>query len=288
MTGYGQADNEFEGGRISVEIQCINRKHLEFQFHMPKEWIRFEYDLRKIAQSIIRRGKVSVSINWERPQFPQASIEVDYELARQYYQALSDLNDDLELDDEIGLKHILQNRDIMKLLPVEVDLQVVQEVLETTAQTAIERAQEMRRVEGDFISKDIMDRIDLLESLIGDIEQKLPAYIDSFTLKLKEKISTLLSQDLEDDMRYIREIAYLSEKFDITEEVVRFQSHLNQFRKYFRLGEPVGKLMDFVLQEMNREVNTIASKSNDQQIVKSVIEMKNEIEKIREQVQNIE
>jgi len=288
MTGFGHAESEFEYGRLVIEVQCLNRKHLEISVNLPKEWSRFEIHIRRIVQSIIKRGKISVQILWNKPQFPATSIEVDFELARQYYQALQDISDDLEIEDDVTLNDVLLNKEIMKSFPVDYDLQVVQEVLEKTSQYAIEKAQEMRRIEGDYIAKDIYQRTEVMDGYISEIEAILPKYLKEYKEKINKKIKSLLDVSSDSEALLLKEVSVLTEKMDVTEEITRLNSHLKQLQSYFEYSEPIGKLVDFVLQEMNREINTIGAKSSDVKLSKIVIEMKNEIEKLREQIQNVE
>ena len=288
MTGYGQAEKILEEGRILVEVQSLNRKHLEINFSLPHEWSHCEHDLRRIVQTMVRRGKVSVNITWEKATLPSQTIEVDYELAKQYLTAFQDLSEELGLEQEITLRDVLINRDVIKLSTTELNESNVQEILEETCQMAVSNAQEMRRNEGDFITKDIIKRIDRLLQFIHQIDKHAPVSFDRYQQKIIARAREVSETLVDADGKFYREVAALIEKMDISEEIVRFKSHLSQLSNYLDSSEPVGRLIDFVLQELTREVNTISSKSSDIEITKLTIEMKNEIERIREQIQNIE
>jgi len=288
MTGYGKGDSLFAGGRFVVEVRCVNHRYGEITVKLPRALLQFENELKKRVAGKLSRGKIDVFVQVEGSialGVPTANLP----LARGYLKAFNSIREALGLAGEVDLALIAAQRDVVTVAAEsEATLEELPEELLSALDDALVKVDEMRLFEGESLLADFRKRRDILASLIGQVEKRAPQVVADYASRLKERVAELCSESGLPEERLALEVALLAEKCDITEELVRLESHLRQFDETLGRGEPVGRKLDFLLQEINREVNTIGSKANDAQISACVVELKGELEKVREQVQNIE
>jgi len=288
MTGYGKGESAYGGGRITVEVRCVNHRYGEITIKLPRALMQFETEIKKRVAERLSRGKIDVFIQVEGGislGVPAANLA----LARGYYKAFGSIREALGLAEEVSLALVASQRDVITVAAeTEATLEVIPEELTLALEDALRRVDEMRVFEGESLMADFVKRRETLKRLIGQVAGRAPSVVSEYATRLKERIGQLCSESGLPEERLALEVAVLADKCDITEELVRLESHLRQFDETLQKGEPVGRKLDFLLQEINREVNTIGSKANDAQIAAGVVELKAELEKIREQVQNIE
>jgi uncharacterized protein (TIGR00255 family) len=288
MTGYGRAELVKENIKASVEISSVNNRFCEVQFRLPKFLSPLESKLKEMILSTTSRGKINYTLNWEE-SFPITSyVKLNQEAADVYHTIMTQLKEKYNLSGEIRVDHFLNLPDLIKVEKEEYDIDKAWEVMYEVTLKALEEFNSMRRSEGGRLASDLKQRVNYLEDAISEIERLAPVNVSNYRKKLKSKVSELLDNLVVDEQRIELEVALMAEKCDVTEECVRFKSHNQQFLSALEEGGPVGKRLTFLLQEMNREANTIGSKASDAQISQKVIFLKEEIEKLREQVQNIE
>jgi len=289
MTGFGRAECQEGDYTYQAEIRSVNNRFIEITTRLPKAYVDLEQPLKKLIKSHCSRGSINLSISLANSNEGSGEWEVkpNLSLATQYIDALNQIRDSLGLQGEVDLKSVVGLRDIIKIEPVALDPAKKDLILNITTE-ALVSLQKMREEEGENMQKDLAQRIDAIESHAAEIESRHPEVIKEYQEKLNERIKTLNEGVGLDETRLAQEAALLADRSDITEEMTRLKSHLNQFRNFFDAKEPIGRKLEFITQEINREVNTTGSKSSDTKVSNRVIEMKSELEKIREQVQNIE
>ncbi|GFO68173.1 hypothetical protein GMLC_17520 [Geomonas limicola] len=288
MTGYGKGEAAYAGGRLVVELRCVNHRYGEISVKLPRALMPFENEIKKRVAEKLNRGKIDVFIQLESAA--QAGVPTaNLPLARGYYRALSSIREALGLDQEVDLALIASQRDVITVsAEAEASLEEIPAELVEALEAGLARVDQMRSFEGESLRADFRKRRETLAELIGRVEKRAPSVVAEYAAKLKERIQVLTQESALPEERVALEVALLADKCDITEELVRLESHLRQFDETLERSEPVGRKLDFLLQEINREVNTIGSKANDAEIAASVVELKGELEKIREQVQNVE
>lgn len=289
MTGYGKGEAPFGAGRIIVELRSVNHRYGEVSVKLPRLFMPFEGEIKKRVAERLSRGKIDIFIQLEGGA-PQGVPTPNLPLARGYYKALSTIREALGITDQVGLELLVSMRDVITLAAEESDapLEEAPAELLTAVDQALSAADGMRLFEGESLLADFQKRRDQLDLLIGQVAHRAPEVVAEYAVKLKERIALLIAESGLPEDRLAMEVAVLADKGDITEELVRLESHLRQFDETIAKGEPVGRKLDFLLQEINREVNTIGSKANDAQVASLVVDLKSELEKIREQVQNVE
>ncbi len=288
MTGFGRERCVLDSREILVEIRSVNHRYYEFSARTPKAYGYLDEKLKAFLKNDISRGKVEVSVLIYNQEGANAQIEVNKEIALGYVEALRNSADDLDLDDDLALSNIMRLPDIFTVVKVTEDEEVIWNQVKSVAEKALERFVDMRITEGMKMYDDIVSRLSFLEDAVAKIEAQSPNTAKAYEERLYAKIKETLADRNIDEQRIITEVAIFSEKTAIDEETVRLRSHISQFRDLISSSEPVGRKLDFLVQELNREVNTIGSKAQDLYITKLVVDMKSEIEKIREQIQNIE
>ena len=288
MTGYGRAELVEENVKATVEISSVNNRFCEIQFRLPKNLSPLESKLKEIILSTISRGKISFTLNWEETSPVASYVKLNEEVSDVYFSIMTQLKERYNLSGEVRVDHFMTLPDLVKVEKEEYALDKAWEILQKITRKALEEFNQMRRAEGAKLAQDLFERINKLEGAIVEIEKLTPQSIDTYRKKLKSRIKELLEDTTIDEHRIELEVALMAEKCDVTEECVRFRSHNEQFLSALKEDVPVGKRLTFLLQEMNREANTIGSKAVDVEISQKVIYLKEEIEKIREQVQNIE
>ena len=289
MTGFGRAECQDGDYSYKAEIRSVNNRFIEINTRLPKAFLDLELPLKKLVKSHCARGSINVTITLANANGNPGDLEIkpNLPLASQYVEALKEIQTSLGLEGKVNIDSIIGLRDIIKVEPVTID-PAKESLLLNIAESALASLQKMREEEGKYLQNDLSERIDIIEKHAEQIKTRQPEIIQEYKARLKEKIK-LLNDGIEiDERRLAQETAVLADRCDITEEITRFVSHLKQFRKLFESTEPMGRKLEFINQEINREVNTMGSKSSDIQVANLVIEIKSALEKIREQLQNIE
>lgn len=288
MTGFGRCLESVDGKTIIVEIKSVNHRYYEFTSRVPRSCGYLDEKLKSFIQGKVSRGKIDVGVSIQSDGVSDEKIEVNSEVAKGYITALRSANEELGLEDDLTLSRIMRLPDIFDVKKIEEDEETVWNEVKSVAEKALERFIAMREAEGEKMREDILSRLDYITELVEKIEKKSPETTEKYRKKLFDKISEVLKDTNVDEQRILTEAAIFSEKTAVDEETVRLRSHINQCREMLSMNEAVGRKLDFLIQEFNREANTIGSKCQDIEITKVVVDLKSEIEKIREQVQNIE
>lgn len=288
MTGFGRCLESVDGKTIIVEIKSVNHRYYEFTSRVPRSCGYLDEKLKSFIQGKVSRGKIDVGVSIQSDSVSDEKIEVNSEVAKGYITALRSANEELGLEDDLTLSRIMRLPDIFDVKKIEEDEETVWNEVKSVAEKALERFIAMREAEGEKMREDILSRLDYITELVEKIEKKSPETTEKYRKKLFDKISEVLKDTNVDEQRILTEAAIFSEKTAVDEETVRLRSHINQCREMLSMNEAVGRKLDFLIQEFNREANTIGSKCQDIEITKVVVDLKSEIEKIREQVQNIE
>ncbi len=290
MTAYGSGEYKLNEILYIVEIRAVNHRYLDIVLRMPKRILALEKDLKTLISSKARRGRIEVFIEMkdEGGTIPY-ELELNMPLATSYLDIFSKMAKHFDIDQEINLNPLLTMKDVVISKPAEIDLEATKHGIQEALSLALDSLDMMRCKEGAAIEADFSKRINLLDNYLDEVEKRAPKLMEEYHNRLKEKIDRILKDVAADEGRLAQEVAFFADKSDITEEIVRIKSHLNQFREYLLVDDDaIGRRLDFLIQEFNREVNTIGSKISDSYADKVVIEMKAELEKLREQAQNVE
>lgn len=289
MTGFGRGEAS-DGKRIvTCEIRSVNHRYADIYIKIPRRYSFAEEAIKKIVKETVHRGKVEVSVMIVNLTEEDTEINLNTGLADQYYRCLNQLNENFDLGGKVTLEMLASMPDIMRSVPVEEDEEVFQKVVDEAVYKACKAHDQMRMVEGEKLKQDLEMRGDLIRNLVDRISERAPKVSMEYKDRLRERICELVNGTVEiPEDRITLEAAIFADKANITEELVRLNSHIDQMQEILSGDGTVGKKLDFLVQEMNREANTIGSKSNDRDITNYMLELKSEVEKIREQVQNIE
>lgn len=288
MTGYGRARGEKGGMDLTVELKSVNSRYFEYSSRMPRSFAFMEDRLKKLVNEKVARGKLELCVSVVNLSEQETRIVPNLELAGQYLSAMRQMAQELKLEDDVTLSVLARQPDVFASVRAQQDEQALWENVSEIAQQALEAFLQMRRTEGEKLKEDIETRLCRLEQMVGQVEQGSEQRVKVYTERLYERLKAVLGDRSVDDARVLTEAAVFADKTAVDEETVRLRSHIKQYREILQLDEPVGRKLDFLTQELNRETNTIGSKCSDLDITKLVVEMKAEIEKIREQVQNME
>lgn len=288
MTGFGAGDAETADFKVHIEVKAVNQRFLETNYHMPYSMNMFENQLTKKIKEYASRGKLDINIRFQDLRDKAVTVKVDKGLVAAYGQALQEISSQLELSAPVTAAQIASYPDVLKLNEENADLEAAQPVLMQAMAQALESFVAMREAEGQNIQRDLLDRIDTLENFVEELEKLAPEIVAAYRQRLENLLREYLAKEDIEESRIIQEVALFTDKVNYTEETVRLRSHFDQFRQIITAGEPVGRKLDFLIQEMNREINTVASKANSAGAAQFVVDVKSEIEKIREQIQNIE
>ena len=288
MTGFGRAEEVLNGRDILVEIRSVNHRYYEFSSRIPRAYGYIEEKLKSLLNGRIARGKTEVSVTVSSVEGKEAVIEVNEAIASGYVDALRKANEKLGLTDDITLSQMMRLPDIFTVRKVQDDEDQVWQDVKNVTEKALDNFVRMRETEGVRMKEDFLFRLENIEKMVSDVEVRSPEVNAAYRDRLYNKIKEVLADKNVDEARLLTEAAIFADKTAVDEETVRLRSHINQFRSMLELDEPVGRKLDFLIQEFNREANTIGSKAQDAKITKTVVELKSEIEKIREQIQNIE
>lgn len=288
MTGFGTGDAETADFKVHIEVKAVNQRFLETNYHMPYSMNMFENQLTKKIKEYASRGKLDINIRFQDLRDKAITVKVDKGLVAAYGQALQEISSQLELSAPVTAAQIASYPDVLKLNEENADLEAAQPVLMQAMEQALESFVAMREAEGQNIQRDLLARIATLENFVGELEKLAPEIVAAYRQRLENLLREYLAKEDIEESRIIQEVALFTDKVNYTEETVRLRSHFDQFRQIITAGEPVGRKLDFLIQEMNREINTVASKANSAGAAQFVVDVKSEIEKIREQIQNIE
>ncbi len=288
MTGYGRSELGWNGRKFTVEIKSVNNRYLDINIRMPRQFNPFEAQLRALLKDYITRGKVDVYISFEDLSGESVCVTYNRALAGQYLERLSELAQDYHLLNNMTADRLSTYPGVFTEQEVEPDESQLHEPLQRCLQDAAQQFLEARIKEGAFIESDLLKKLDDIQKLVDFIAGRAPSIVEAYQKRLKEKMTELLSDANIDETRILQETALYSDKVCIDEELVRLRSHLRATRDALSSAESVGRKLDFLAQEMNREANTILSKTDDAQSAAAAIELKTEIEKVREQIQNLE
>ena len=288
MTGFGRGRAIINNREIIVEVRSVNNRFCEFSCRTPRNYGYLDERLKALFKSQITRGKVEVSVSIYKQEGADAEIAINKSIASGYINALRSVKDEFSLTDDLSLSSIMRLPDVFTVVKTEDDEEEIWHDVSEVANTALSLFMEMRKTEGEKLYDDVLSRLLAIEENVTKIEERSPKVNDEYRERLFAKLREVLQDTNIDEQRVLTEAAIFADKTAVDEETVRLRSHIAQFRGLLEAGEPVGRKLDFLVQELNREVNTIGSKCQDITITKMVVDMKAEIEKIREQIQNIE
>ena len=284
MTGYGRATREIDGRELTIELKSVNHRFLDVNFRMPRSFMFLEDDARRRIGAHLSRGHVDVFVTYRNLRSDAKIVMLDRPLMEAYIRALDGVEG---LKDDRTLMNVARFPDVLTVTEAEEDQEALKTLMEETMDAALETLCAMRVREGQEILKDLSGQVDAIERITLAIEKRYPETVSEYTARLRAAIEELVGQNL-DETRLLTEVAVMADRSAIDEETVRLKSHVAQLREVFALEEPVGRRVDFIVQELNREINTISSKSQDIPITNLAVEGKAVIEKLREQIQNIE
>ena len=288
MTGYGRARQTLHGRDITVEVRSVNNRYLDCTVKVPRTYIFAEDSVKSRVQKAVSRGKVDVFITIDATAADETVVAVNEPLARGYYEALTKIRDMFSLEGELTAAVLAKFPDVLTVTKAEEDLESVAGDICAVLDEALEAYNAMRAVEGVKLCEDIAGRVTTIETVVGKVEERSPQTVAAYREKLTARMQEVLQSTTIDESRILTEAAIFADKIAVDEETVRLRRHIAQLRTMLKSDQPVGRKLDFLIQEVNRECNTIGSKCNDLTIAQDVVNMKAEVEKIREQVQNIE
>lgn len=289
MTGFGRSEVVTDERKITIELKSVNHRYLDLSIKMPKKLSFLEGSIRNLMKTYIQRGKVDVYITYEDYTINNGTLKYNKELAAEYIACLKQIQQDFDLDYDIKVSTLSRYPDILTMEEQSVDEEELWSILEPPVREACEKFVQTRTQEGHNLEKDLLEKLDGLDKKVTRIEERSPEVVNAYRTKLEAKVSELLEDTQIDDNRIAAEVILFSDKICNDEETVRLHSHVKNMKKMLTTEtEGIGRKLDFMAQEMNREANTILSKSSDMQISDIAIDLKTEIEKIREQIQNIE
>lgn len=286
MTGYGQGSSSGPNFTVTVDLRSVNNRNLDIHWRAPQDLVSLEIPLKKQIQAAVSRGRVDVNVNLV--QTADAAFDINRPLIRGYLEALRTIRDEFGLSGEADLASIIRMPNILMAPVGNSPSEAIAQSIEAAMTQALAALIAMRAVEGHQLQKELLARVNSIERHLGVIEEHSTGVIEAYRDKLRKRITELLEKTVVDEARLAQEVAYLAERSDITEEITRLKSHLVQLREILGSGGEVGKKLDFLLQEANREANTILSKSSEVAVCDAAIEIKTEVERLREQAQNVE
>ncbi len=288
MTGFGRGEGETTLGKVFIEARSVNHRFCDINIKLPKRLVPFEARMKEIIRAYVSRGRVDVSLRLNAVGEGNVELNVDLHLAGQYYKVLQILKEKLQLKDDITLDLFVGAKDIITAKEELEDIEPYWQEIVPILKQSVKDMDHMKQSEGEMLSRDLQQRLEHIVRHLKGVKHLFPLSLQAYGSRLNERVRSFLEGVEVDPARFQQEIAFLAERFDITEEVVRAESHLNQFETLLTSEEAVGRKMDFLLQEIHREMNTISAKANDAEVSQMMVEIKSELEKIREQVQNIE
>ncbi len=288
MTGFGRAQATVDGMTVTVELKSVNHRYFEFSARVPRNYGFLEEKLKGFVNASVARGKTECFVGIENPDSDEVEVIVNTALARGYAAAIRSLSDLVGTNEQPTASQLSRFPDVLTVHKAEPDEERVWNAVQQTAQLALEQFLAMRQTEGEKLRADILSHADRIAQLVAFVESRSPQTVREYNEKLHRRMAELLEDANVDEQRLLTEAAIFADKVAVDEETVRLHSHLSQLHDFLEADEPIGRKLDFLVQEINRESNTIGSKAQDVEIAKAVIDIKAEVEKIREQVQNIE
>lgn len=288
MTGYGRAGALLHGRDIKVELRSVNARFFEYSSRIPRSCAFLEDKLKKLVASKVSRGKVELNLSIQTVTAADTVVTVNWQLVQGYRAALNAMSERMDLKNDVTAGMLARFPDVLTQTAAPTDEEELWQDVQSVAEQAVEAFVAMRATEGEKLKEDVENRLNVIEQLVAQIEQNSAGRVQAYSDKLYARLQELLSDRNIDEARLVTEAAIFADKTAIDEETVRLHSHVAQYREILALNEPIGRKLDFLTQELNRESNTIGSKCQDVAITRLVVELKSEIEKIREQIQNIE
>ncbi|NLC78363.1 MAG: YicC family protein [Ruminococcaceae bacterium] len=288
MTGFGRATAVLSGREITVELRAVNHRYFEFSSRIPRAYSFLEDKIKTHIQTSISRGKLDAGVTIVDGEGQAPKVDLNMEVAKGYYDAIKALSENLGLNADVSAVSIARFPEVFSVKREVPDEDAVWADVKTVVDEALSGFREMRAREGKKLLEDVLSRLDFIENAVSEIEKQSAPRLQKYRDKLLARMKTVLETNDIDENRILLEAAVYADKAAIDEETVRLKSHLSQFRKILNADEPVGRKLDFLTQEINREINTIGSKANDLEVTSTVVDVKAEIEKIREQIQNVE
>ncbi len=288
MTGFGRFEGQINGRSITLEIKSVNHRYFEFSCRLTRGYSFLEEKLKSYISSKVSRGKVDMFVSITEPEDTPAEVQINHNLASGYINALKELGDTYNILNTVTTVDVARYPDVLTVNKASEDEDVVWNDVKEAVDSALEDFLAMRKSEGERLKADVLGRAETIMDIVSKIEKRSPETVKEYQSRLKDKIEEILQNKDYDEQRVITEVAIYADKVAVDEETVRLRSHFEQLNTYLNEDKPVGRSIDFLIQEMNREANTIGSKVKDAELAQQVVKIKNEIEKIREQIQNIE
>ncbi|MBQ8058081.1 MAG: YicC family protein [Ruminococcus sp.] len=288
MTGFGRCETEVNGRKITIEMKSVNHRYFEFSCRTTRGYSFLEDRVKKYVATKVARGKVDMYISVIEPEDTEVKVTLNKPLAAGYVNAIHTLASEYNIPDDLSVAVLSRYSDIFQIHKEEQDEEQVFSDVKVALDIALNGFISMRQAEGKKLKEDVLSRVDTIMSIVSEIEERSPITVEEYRLKLTKRISDMLSGSEIDEQRILTEAAIFADKVAVDEETVRLRSHFEQMKTFFASGVPIGRKLDFLVQEMNREANTIGSKVTDSVLAHKVVDIKSEIEKIREQIQNIE
>lgn len=288
MTGFGRFEGQINGRTITLEIKSVNHRYMEFSCRVTRGYAFLEDKLKTYISQRVSRGKIDMFVSITEPEDTPTDVVINHNLAAGYINALKELEEKYGVSSNVTAYDVGRYPDVLTVHKAPEDEDTVWADVQTAVDSALEGFMAMRKAEGERLKADVLSRAETIMQLVSEIEKRSPETLSEYQSRLREKIEELLGSKDYDEQRIITEVAIFADKIAVDEETVRLRSHFDQLNVYLNEDKPVGRSIDFLIQEMNREANTIGSKVKDAQIAQMVVRIKNEIEKIREQIQNIE
>lgn len=287
MTGFGRATKSDAKLNCVVEVKSVNHRFCEIQVRMPRQLLVFEDKIKKAINQYVHRGRVELYISVEGEDIVKRKLKIDWDLMDQYYQNLLHAKKRYSLEENITLQQLFEPEDLSSIIEEDTKNEHLETLIIDTVDTAMKQLKEMRELEGQQLYHDIKEQIIHITNHVTDIAELAPRVVSQYHERIRKKVNEYV-EGVIDESKIVTDVAIFAEKADITEEITRLKSHISQFLETLHIEEVVGRKLDFLLQEMNRETNTIGAKANDHIIAKQVVEVKSLLEKIKEQIQNIE
>lgn len=288
MTGFGRYEISNEERKIIVEMKAVNHRYCDISIKMPKKLNFFEAAIRNVLKNHINRGKVDIFITYEDYTENKICVKYNADIAKEYYCNLKKLSEDFQLEDDIKTSTLSRYPEVFTLEEHTIDEKELWKLLEKAIEEAAKKFVETRIIEGEHLKQDLINKLDVMISYVDFIEERAPKIVDDYRSKLRSKVEELLGDTKVDESILVTEITVFADKICVDEETVRLKSHIKNMKATLLEGDSVGRKLDFIAQEMNREANTILSKATDLEVTNKAIDLKTDIEKIREQIQNIE
>ena len=288
MTGYGKGEAAGANRKVTIEIKSVNNRFLDINTRFPKSLSYVEDVVKKKVQEVVKRGTLDVYYTYEVTGETDKVVETDVPLAAEYLTAMRKIRDEFGLPDDITTMSLVRMQDVLVVTAAEENRDEIKELFESAAAEAVRSLDAMRTTEGKSVQADLAKLVGNIIVSLKKVVVRAPSVVTEYKEKLSKRIADLLDSPAIDEARIATEVAVFADKCDINEEISRLTSHIDQFTKALESNEPQGRRLDFLSQEMNREINTMGSKANDLELTKLVLEMKNELEKIKEQIRNVE